>query len=794
MKKHIFLIVFAFLSQYLMAVPAFPVRKTLKMLNGETKSVILRGDEYFSYYTDDAGVFYYKEFSSGVLKKYSDAEKSERINYSESQRRDAADRREAARTTRGALTGQKTGLVILAEFTDVKFTVGSHDIFEDFFNKPNYTEYGNVGSVHDYFYDQSYQQFNLDFDVVGPVQLPNDRAFYGEPVEKDHDKNARQFAVDAITAAADYVDFSKYDWDNDGTVDQVFIIFAGHNEAEGGPEESIWPHEWTIGSSLSFNGVKLSTYGCASELKGASGSNLCGVGTACHEFSHCLGLPDTYDTSTNNNFGMGNWDIMASGNYLGESCSPMAYSAFERWMCGWLKPVEINTEYSVRDMRALEDEPEAYILYNDGNRDEFYLLENRQLPKWGSSLKAHGLMVMHIDYDDAAWYYNQVNTATGHQRMTFIPADNMMMSGNYDGDPFPGTRNVRELTDTSSPSATVYNPNTDDTNFMGKPITNISETLNGLISFDAMKGVILPPNDFVADIQPSGAFTLSWQEMAGVPRYELMIKEIPGLKENPYESFLLEEDLARSCYASKVNSLNNVAGKLDQYTKSKGWSGSNLFLGPKGLQLGTKAKVGSLMTPTIVAPYYGLTTALLKVSPVTAGETVKVKVNLYFDGSAYGSYSLTVSSEITFTLVVPEVHSNLAFEIVPDKPANVSYFSLHSGNFDEEDFSKYDASAPHAYAEYMTSTSFTVDKNSYLFEEVKNGCIYLCKVRAVFDDDSHYGKWTSEILVEPGPTGIESVKDDSLDEDVWYDLQGRKVNTEGKQGFFINKRGKYFIE
>ena len=776
-----------------MAVPALPVRKTLKTINGETKSVILRGDEHFSFYSDDAGVCF-KQLPSGLLMQYSQAEKTERENDSESQRRNAADRRAATRATRGALTGKKTGLVILAEFADIKFTVGNREVFEDFFNKPNYTGYDNIGSVHDFFYDQSYQQFDLTFDIVGPVQLPKNRVYYGEHTDKANDKNATQFAIDAIGAAANYIDFSKYDWDKDGYVDQVFVIFAGHNEAEGGPSESIWPHEWSIGDlGLSYNGVKLSTYGCSSELKGASGSNLCGVGTACHEFSHCLGLPDTYDTSTNGNFGMGNWDIMASGNYLGNSCSPMAYSAFERWMCGWLDPIEINTEYSVKDMKALENEPEAYILYNDGNRNEFYLLENRQLPKWGSSLNAHGLMVMHIDYDQTAWHYNHVNTETGHQRMTFIPADGMMMGSNYDGDPFPGTRNVRELTDTSSPAATVYNQNADNTYLMGKPIQNIEETLNGLISFDAMKGVVLPPKDFVADIQPSGAFTLSWQEIAGVPRYELQITEIPGIKENPYESFLLEEDFASSCYASKVNTLNNVAGKLDQYTRSKGWSGSNLYLSPKGLQLGTSAKTGSLKTPSIEAPYSGLTTARLTASAAVAGETAKLTVNLYIGGSYLGNYSLTVKAEQTFTLEVPEKHAPLVFEIVSDKRAYVSYFSIHSGNYTYEDFEKYDAST-HAYAENVSSISFTVDKNSYLFEDVKKGCSYLCKVRAVFDDDSHYGKWTSEILVEPDPTGIESVKDDSLDEDVWYDLQGRKVNTNNKRGFFINKHGKYFIE
>lgn len=793
--NRIVLILFAFWCQYLLAVPAYPVRKTLKTQSGETKTVVLRGDEYISYYADEAGVFY-KLLPSGVLQKYSEAEKSELIDYSEAQRSIATDRRVAKRATRDGVTGHNTGLVILAEFADVQFTVGTHEIFEDFFNMPNYSEYGMTGSVHDYFYDQSYQQFDLNFDIVGPVQLPKERAFYGEHVGKVNDINARQFAVDAIMAAASEVDFSKYDWNQDGIVDQVFIIFAGHNEAEGGPAESIWPHEWSISNyGLNYNGVYFNTYGCTSELKGASGSNLCGVGTACHEFSHCLGLLDTYDTSTNGNFGMGDWDIMSSGNYIDKSRSPMAYTAIERWMCGWLDPVELNTEYSVTDMKALEDEPEAYILYNDGNSNEFYLLENRQLPKWGSALGAHGLMVMHVDFDEHAWAYNKVNTATGHQRMTFIPADGVMSHDSYGGDPFPGTTNAQKLTDTTSPAATVYNRNVGNTYLMGKPIQHIVESPDGLISFDAMQGGVLPPDDLAADILPSGAFALSWQEIPEAPHYELHILEVPEMKANPYESYLLEEEFEVSCYAAEVDTLNDVSAELDTYTQSQGWSGENLYMGPEGLQLGTITKPGSLRTPTIKAPFHGLTTALLSVSAV-GEDSVNVSVDLYFEDIYLGSFSLAVLSGETNFLTVPECYSNMAFEIVPDKPAIVGYFSLHSGEYGMEDFINYDPLGTHAYAGDVSSRSIIVDENSYLFEDVKKGYSYQCSVRASFDDDSHYGMWSSVIEVNPESeiTGIDAVKEASLDEDAWYDLQGRRVNTANRRGFFFNRQGKYFVK
>ena len=115
-----------------------------------------------------------------------------------------------------------------------------------------------------------------------------------------------------------------------------------------------------------------------------------------------------------------------------------------------------------------------------GIEGEYYLLENRQLTGWDSELWGSGLLVVHVDYDEEAWRKNKVNTVSSRQRCTVIQADNSTYFLN--GDPYPYDDN-NSLTNTSTPKASVYNPNTDGSLFMNKPVTGIAQNSDGTISF-----------------------------------------------------------------------------------------------------------------------------------------------------------------------------------------------------------------------------------------------------------------------------------------------------------------------
>ena len=152
--------------------------------------------------------------------------------------------------------GTKKGLVILAEFSDVKFSdtynkYGVENVnafYQRVINEIGFNEAPFKGSVRDYFRKQSIRmngekvdgidyQFDLDFDVVGPVTLSRNQAYYGAALYsksgntykfEENDAHAGAMVYEAINLASDNygIDFSQYDWDGDNEVDQVFVLYA----------------------------------------------------------------------------------------------------------------------------------------------------------------------------------------------------------------------------------------------------------------------------------------------------------------------------------------------------------------------------------------------------------------------------------------------------------------------------------------------------------------------------------------------------------------------------------------
>ena len=364
--------------------------------------------------------------------------------------------------------------------------------FQHLFNDIGYLDEINIGSVRDYFFDQSYGQFDFSFDIVGPVTMKDSLYHYGRNNLNGDDIHPAVMVAEAVKMLEDEIDFSQYDWDGDGEVEQVFFIHAGYDEAQSHTRDDIWSHAWTLSEAqeeddgdgpVEVDGVIIDSYATGAELRGRHGYSLTGIGTACHEFSHCFGLPDFYDTA-GGNFGMNTWSLMDYGEYNGDGGNPVGFTSYERMFCGWLSPIELINPVQVEDMPALPSEPICYILRNSGKADEYYLLENRQKEGWDKLIGGHGLLVLHVDYDSLAWANNVVNTVRSHQRMTIIPADGILYSATLAGDPWPGTDGKKtELSDVSSPAATLYNPNAEGDLLMHHALTNISESSDGLISF-----------------------------------------------------------------------------------------------------------------------------------------------------------------------------------------------------------------------------------------------------------------------------------------------------------------------
>ncbi len=572
--KRLFGVLIALLlfGQHAMGRAVRTTQSRILLPNGEKVTATLMGDEFLHFYQTADGKKYQVD-SLGIARE---------VNFQALVRKTSSKRKaiEARRFQRrmpkrlgvagNHYTGSKRGLVILVSFSDLDMHYPIQ-AYQDYFNKEGYNKDGAMGSVRDYFKAQSYGQFDLTSDVVGPVTVSKAMSYYGKNDSDGNDMYAGEMIAEAVKLADPYVDYRDYDWDGDGEVDQVFVVYASYGEAvEGADPHTIWPHEYTLHDASMFgdgpgalhlDGVLIDTYACSNELAGIAGSVMEGIGAACHEFSHCLGLPDMYDTSGQGLVGMSDWDVMNSGDRLGpdfNSNVPAGYTSYERMFCGWLTPVELTDPCFVQDMPALSDTSVAYVLKNSGHADEYYMFENRQFKGFDSYLPAHGMLILHVDYDADAWENNTVNTQYYHQRMTLIAADNSLDHYTLSGDTWPGTSQNTALTDTSSPATTLYHPNALGVKTMGHSITDISEQ-QGLISF-TFDGGELVHAPFISLVSPIGEsqFSISWERVEDADTYEINLTDPMGTSMVAFtsETFHTFSDLDTGTYQVKVRAIN----------------------------------------------------------------------------------------------------------------------------------------------------------------------------------------------------------------------------------------------
>ncbi len=500
MKTKLFVLLacaFAYLSAC--AVPVRPGQwKTITLADGQTVSVQFKGDERLHFWEDAEGERFIESDGSFVK---ADAEMLRsrirlRRNASLSTPRHSMKSREKRAAT---YTGMRKGLVIMVNFPTKSFASG-HDarLFSRICNEIGYSDGKFKGSIKDYFLAQSGGAFELDFDVVGPVTVSQNSRYYAG---YDGTQNVTELLREACQLVEGMVDFADYDWDGDGEVEQVYLLYAGLGQHDGGGSSTIYPHEWSLAengeSLLKVDNMYVNTYACGCELD--SENNVQGIGLMCHEYSHCLGIMDMYDTVNDELFGMDSWDLMDYGCYNDDGYQPCGYTSYEKWVSGWLQPIELTNDTTITGMKPLSEGGEAYIIYNDNYKDEYYLIENRQLTGWDASNYGKGMLVLHVDYDALIWENNVINSTgsfykswgytadftNDHQRLTIFHADNNAVTSGWGliGDPYPYNDNNR-LTNTSTPSASLYNANTDGSFFMNKGIENITQHDDGTISFD----------------------------------------------------------------------------------------------------------------------------------------------------------------------------------------------------------------------------------------------------------------------------------------------------------------------
>lgn len=821
MKKIILSIALAMLTLTASAVPARRTQRTLTLSDGTQVTATLSGDENYHYWkTADGRAFVMNE--ENIPQEISLQQAQSKLQ-AKVQARNA--HRIAKRTKHKAawgaetnpISGERKGLVILVNYKDKKMQHTQAE-YNDYFNKAGYSDNNCTGSVRDYFLSQSYGKFSLDFDVMGPVTLSKNLSYYGDNDSDGNDKHAAEMVAEAVKLAVSGIDLKRYDWDGDGYVDQVYVVYAGYGEHADAPANTIWPHEFELSEAakyndgpgaLTINGVTIDTYACSSELRGSSGNKMDGIGTACHEFSHCLAIPDMYDTSADGeNFGMNVWDLMDYGSYNGEDGfgeTPAPFTSYERMYCGWLTPVELTQPCNVNDMPAITKEPVAYLIRNANPKfpGEYYLLENHQQESWDAYAPAHGMLILHVDFNSDVWKQNTVNNVASHQRMTIIPADGKLSHYNTAGDTWPGTSKKTALTDSSNPAAKLYNLNSNGRKFMGRPIENIAEK-DGLISFTFDGGKALPqlatPTALPATQVTASSFTAQWQKVEGATSYEVQLTATGNNEGSIEESIMLDEDFKGFNNGKTQDGNQDVANKLDEYTQTTGWTGLKLFTTPRNeVKMGSSSVAGRLTTPA-VSPSNDVITVVI-VARWFNEKSNKLQIGYSEgDGQAELLGEATLEKEDAyFAIPIEDVSEGCQVVLYSSNRAYVSRVIVLDGTFSDDDLSTL-FKAPvktigkRAQAHKSKSQTVTTAATAYTFTNLTADATYTYRVRALADGFAT-SNWSEPIQVSLA-TGIHEVTgadDASAQPAALYDLLGRRITGTTQRGIYIKDGRKIMV-
>ena len=810
-KRFLTLAAMFMLAASAFAVPAKRVKRQVQQPDGSVLTVMLRGDENFHYTsTEDGqplvqradGAYCYATLDSNgkltasaqvahdvesrgaaelsFLNYYTaESQKVRSLGMERAKQRNA--RRMARLANRGVVdasgkpvrrvmagatggegigvTGKRKGLVILVNFKDKKMqSKHTQAEWNDYFNKVGYNKYGNNGSVHDYFYAQSYGKLDLEFDVIGPVTVSKNMASYGANDAQGNDIDPAGMIKEAceLAYAKEKMDMSQYDWDGDGAVDQVYVIYAGYGEAAGGDANTIWPHEWDIqggGYSLVLGGQRIRTYACSSELNGGYGTDISGIGTACHEFSHCMGIPDFYDTAGGGCFGMDAWDLMDYGSYGGDGYEPTGYNTYEKWVSGWIEPTILTEPCYIKNMKPLSDAPEACVVFNEANKNEYYIFENRQLKGTDVALPNHGMLVIHVDYDQKVWFDNEVNNTSNHQRFTVVPADNKLTSETVTGDTYPGTTKSTELTDTSKPAATLFNANSDGRKFLGKPVTEITEK-DGLISFTFMGGVNLDaPQPKVMNMTET-SFTGGWNAVDGAESYTVELREKSNLP-SVDEAVKLSEDLSKWGEKLAVEGTIDISADLDSKMQNKGWTGDKVFECPGCAKIGTAKKQGNLTSPLITDNSSASVTVRLSASAYGKDAT-DITVSL-LDNDDATIAEQTIKMDGTMATIVLDNADMKDYKVMvqPKKRGYIYFVGIYDGDYSAEDFQSMNV-APKTVMKTAAQRFTGIKTTSYKFDKLTAGTAYQWRVCAVAGDAmSKWSAWqTADLGTWSGINGV----------------------------------------
>jgi M6 family metalloprotease-like protein len=278
---------------------------------------------------------------------------------------------------------------------------------------------GGDGSAASYIDQMSNSKSSLVITEASDIWVsPHSEGHWGADSTDERDIGVTALIEEAVKDTLAETDLSRWDFDGDGTVDRLLILHSGGAQESGGGVNAIWSHMSWLDEPLEIGSWSISHYTIASLNSG--------IGTVVHEMLHQMGAHDLYDVHSNlpssSWNGLGDWDIMASGNWNGNGGTPSMPGAATLDLIGAQRSTVVDG--------GIGGSFELFPISDGGSSlaieiapGETIWITLRGNSGFDSALPGHGIIIEHSDDNNGNAPDNLVNTDPGNAWVKIIEAD-----------------------------------------------------------------------------------------------------------------------------------------------------------------------------------------------------------------------------------------------------------------------------------------------------------------------------------------------------------------------------------
>ena len=283
------------------------------------------------------------------------------------------------------------------------------------------------GSAEEYVQQLSGGFSTLKVTVTDDVWVSEfDESYWGMDSQDERDVGNNGMGVDKLVENAaknllSGLDLSDWDLNGDGILDRLLVLHSGNAQESGGPADSIWSHFSTLVTPIEIGEWEIKHYTISSLESG--------LGTLVHEMIHQMGAYDLYDVNSDlpsrNWNGLGDWDIMASGNWNGNAMIPAMPGGATLVTINGLGIESVNPELdqniTLYPMSSTQNN--TRVISIDTAPGESVLITYRADSGFDSALPGAGLIVEYLDRNNGNINDNTVNRDPKNPWVMIIEAD-----------------------------------------------------------------------------------------------------------------------------------------------------------------------------------------------------------------------------------------------------------------------------------------------------------------------------------------------------------------------------------